>query len=58
MLALYTAASGMAAMEKNVELISNNVANVRTTGYKTAPSLSRPPIRDPEAFRIKHIGRW
>jgi flagellar basal-body rod protein FlgG len=34
MLALYTAASGMAAMEKNVEVISNNIANTKTTGYK------------------------
>ena len=34
MLALYTAASGMQAQEANVEIISNNIANVRTTGYK------------------------
>ena len=34
MLALYTAASGMAAMEKNVEVISNNIANTKTTAYK------------------------
>ena len=34
MQALYTAASGMQAQELNVETISNNIANVRTTGYK------------------------
>jgi len=34
MKALYTAASGMAAQERNVEVISNNIANMRTTGYK------------------------
>lgn len=34
MQALYTAASGMKAQELNVETISNNIANVRTTGYK------------------------
>jgi flagellar basal-body rod protein FlgG len=34
MRALYTAASGMAAQETNVQVISNNIANVRTTGYK------------------------
>ena len=34
MRALYTAATGMKAQEYNVEVISNNVANMRTTGYK------------------------
>ncbi len=34
MRALYTAATGMMAQEKNVEVISNNIANMRTTGYK------------------------
>jgi flagellar basal-body rod protein FlgG len=32
--ALYIASSGMAAQETNVEVISNNIANMRTTGYK------------------------
>lgn len=36
MRALHTAASGMKAQELNVEVISNNVANLRTTGYKRA----------------------
>jgi flagellar basal-body rod protein FlgG len=34
MRALYTAASGMAAQELNVQVISNNIANLQTTGYK------------------------
>ncbi len=34
MKALYIAASGMAAQERNVEVISNNIANMRTTGFK------------------------
>lgn len=34
MRALYTASTGMAAQERNVEVISNNIANMRTTGYK------------------------
>jgi flagellar basal-body rod protein FlgG len=34
MRALHTAATGMMAQEKNVEVISNNVANMRTNGFK------------------------
>jgi len=34
MRALHTAATGMMAQELNVEIISNNIANMRTTGYK------------------------
>lgn len=34
MRALYIASTGMAAQERNVEVISNNIANLRTTGYK------------------------
>src|SRR6476469_10398220 len=33
MRALYTAATGMMAQELNVQVISNNIANMRTTGY-------------------------
>jgi len=32
--ALRTAASGMYAQELNIEVISNNIANINTTGYK------------------------
>jgi flagellar basal-body rod protein FlgG len=34
MKALHIAASGMLAQELNVEVISNNIANMRTTGFK------------------------
>jgi flagellar basal-body rod protein FlgG len=34
MRALATAATGMMAQEVNVQVISNNIANMRTTGYK------------------------
>lgn len=34
MRSLWTAASGMAAQQMNVDTISNNLANVNTTGYK------------------------
>jgi flagellar basal-body rod protein FlgG len=34
MRALYIASTGMSAQERNVEVISNNIANMRTTGYK------------------------
>lgn len=34
MRALQSAATGMAAQELNVQVISNNIANLRTTGYK------------------------
>ena len=34
MRAVTTAATGMAAQELNVQVISNNIANMRTTGYK------------------------
>jgi flagellar basal-body rod protein FlgG len=34
MRALHTAATGMMAQEQNVQVISNNIANMRTTGYK------------------------
>ena len=31
---LYTAASGMVAQQQNIDVISNNIANVNTTGFK------------------------
>ena len=34
MRSLQTAATGMHAQERNVEVISHNIANMRTTGYK------------------------
>jgi flagellar basal-body rod protein FlgG len=40
--ALYTAASGMSAQQMNVDVISNNIANVNTVGFKG----SRPNFQD------------
>src|SRR5690606_8051416 len=34
MRAMHTAATGMMAQELNVQVISNNIANIRTTAYK------------------------
>src|SRR5512147_1916171 len=34
MMALRTAATGMAAQQLNVEVISNNIANMNTVGFK------------------------
>ena len=34
MQALHTAATGMRAQELNVQTVANNIANIRTTGYK------------------------
>ena len=34
MRSLWTAASGMIAQQTNVDTISNNIANINTTGYK------------------------
>jgi Flagellar basal body rod protein len=34
MRALWTAASGMRAQQLNMDTISNNLANVNTTGFK------------------------
>ena len=35
MRSLWTAASGMIVQQTNVDTISNNLANVNTTGYKS-----------------------
>ena len=32
--ALFTAATGMRAQQTNIDVISNNLANVNTTGFK------------------------
>jgi flagellar basal-body rod protein FlgG len=33
--ALYTAASGMTAQQKSMDVTANNIANINTTGYKS-----------------------
>src|SRR5215212_10308850 len=52
MRALYTASTGMAAQELNVQVISNNIANMRTTGYKKQRAAFQDLIYD----HVRRIG--
>src|ERR1700688_407600 len=52
MQALHTAATGMAAQELNVQVISNNIANLRTTGYKKQTASFQDPIYE----HIRRVG--
>jgi flagellar basal-body rod protein FlgG len=52
MRALHTAATGMMAQELNVQVISNNIANMRTTGYKR----QRAEFQDLMYEHVQRIG--
>ena len=52
MRALQTAATGMAAQELNVPVISNNIANMRTTGFKKQRAAFQDLIYD----HIRRVG--
>ena len=52
MQALHTAATGMAAQELNVQVISNNIANMRTTGYKKQRAAFQDLIYD----HVRRVG--
>jgi flagellar basal-body rod protein FlgG len=52
MRALNTAATGMMAQELNVQVISNNIANMRTTGYKR----QRAEFQDMLYEHVRRIG--
>jgi flagellar basal-body rod protein FlgG len=52
MRALFTAATGMAAQELNVQVISNNIANMRTTGYKKQTAAFQDLIYD----HVRRVG--
>ncbi len=52
MRALYTAATGMAAQELNVQVISNNIANLRTTGFKKQRAAFQDLIYD----HVRRVG--
>src|SRR6188472_3973603 len=52
MLAMYTAATGMMAQELNVQVISNNIANMRTTGYKKQRAAFQDLIYD----HVRRVG--
>src|SRR5256885_14287532 len=49
---LHTAATGMMAQELNVQVISNNIANMRTTGYKR----QRAEFQDMLYEHVRRIG--
>src|ERR1039457_268956 len=52
MRALHTAATGMMAQELNVQVISNNIANMRTTGYKR----QRAEFQDMLYEQVRRVG--
>ena len=52
MRALHTAATGMMAQELNVQVISNNIANLRTTGYKKQRAAFQDLIYD----HVRRVG--
>ena len=52
MRAMYTASSGMMAQELNVQVISNNIANMRTTGYKK----QRAAFQDLMYDHVRRVG--
>jgi flagellar basal-body rod protein FlgG len=52
MRALYTAATGMMAQELNVQVISNNIANMRTTAFKKQRAAFQDLIYD----HVKRVG--
>jgi flagellar basal-body rod protein FlgG len=52
MRALHTAATGMVAQELNVQVIANNIANMRTTGYKR----QRTEFQDLLYEQVRRVG--
>jgi flagellar basal-body rod protein FlgG len=52
MRALHTAATGMMAQELNIQVISNNIANMRTTGYKR----QRAEFQDLLYEQVRRVG--
>src|SRR5438105_2162367 len=52
MRALHTAATGMAAQELNVQVISNNIANLRTTGFNKQRAAFQDLIYD----HVRRVG--
>ncbi|WP_018132940.1 flagellar basal-body rod protein FlgF [Effusibacillus pohliae] len=56
MRALYTSASGLAAQQTRLDVISNNIANLNTVGYKTKDAqfaeLLRSQFGQPDEFQL------
>ena len=63
MRALDTAATGLKAMQQNVDIIANNLSNVNTTGFKQSRALFqdlfyqqlRQPGLNTIVFNAKHL---
>ena len=54
--AMWTAAAGMTAQQQNLDIISNNMANVDTVGYKQLqPVFDRVPPLSPDAYATINI---
>ncbi len=51
---LYTASTGMVNEQRRVDILSNNMANSATTGYKKEGSTSRA-FKDVLAYKIKDV---
>src|SRR5215471_21799603 len=55
---LFTAATGMTAQQQNIDIISNNLANVNTTGFKRGRAdfqdLLYQTLRQPGAASSDH----
>ena len=49
---LYTASTGMVNEQRRVDILSNNMANSATTGYKKEGSTSQA-FKDVLAYKIK-----
>ncbi len=47
--ALYTAAAGAAAQQVRIEILTNNLANINSSGYKAEASAFRIPENEPQA---------
>jgi len=48
MRSLFTAATGMAAQQMNIDVIANNIANVTTTGFKRSRAEFSDLLRNTE----------
>lgn len=65
---LWTAAAGMTSQQTNVDTISNNLANVNTTGYKMETThfkslyissyRQRPHLQTVKQSRLMHRLVW
>ena len=55
MRALYTAATGMQAQQRNIDTTANNLANVNTTGFKKSTSSFRICFITTSVMQVVHL---